>query len=232
MSLLITKAGIAASIRAGELGISYKISEISIGTEGYIPSAEQTSLRREILRKRITAGDVVSLGRLHFETLWDGPEEFEGKELGYWLDDGTLFAIDSRDGEVITYKRKDTVVTEACELNLVASTINNITVEMLGTPRATEERAGIAKIATHESTTAGLDDETFITPAKLAPEVERAAHSLGGVRSLGLISYAPQVITSNETIPDNVNATIIGPRIEVASGVKVTIGRNSVLTVR
>ncbi|CAH7324218.1 hypothetical protein VCHA40P240_50255 [Vibrio chagasii] len=167
MSLLITKAGIAASARAGELGISYKIAEISIGTQGYTPSPNQTALRNEIQRKAITRGEIVGVGQLHFETVWDGPEAFKGKELGYWLDDGTLFAVDSRNGEVITYKQRDTVVTEAFELNLAASTIDNITVELLGTPSATEERAGIAKIANSEQVNEGEDDTAFITPKKL-----------------------------------------------------------------
>ncbi len=167
MSLIITDAGIAASIHAGDLGIEYKITHISIGTAGYVPDSTQTKLQNEVQKKAITRGDVVALGQLHFETVWDGDEEFEGKELGYWLEDGTLFAVDSRDGEVITFKHKNTVVTEACELNLSASTISNITVELLGTPHATEAIEGTAKIATSEQVTKGDDDTSIITPKKL-----------------------------------------------------------------
>ncbi|EOF9314084.1 phage tail protein [Vibrio fluvialis] len=170
MSLLITHAGIAAAIRAGDLGIEYKITHISIGSAGYVPNPEQTTLVAEIQKKAITRGALVAQGQLHFETVWDGDEEFEGKELGYWLEDGTLFAVDSRDGEVITYKRKNTVVTEACELNLAASTIENITVEMLGSPYATEQVAGTAKIATSALVSAGVDDTTIVTPKKLAEQ--------------------------------------------------------------
>ncbi|MEL7290429.1 MAG: phage tail protein [Pseudomonadota bacterium] len=172
MSLLITDAGIAASIEAGNLGINYKITEISIGTEGYIPSSDQTSLRNEVERKAITRGSVIDIGQLHFETVWDDTTEFEGKEIGYWLEDGTLFAVDSRNGEVITYKQKNTVVTEAVELNLSASSIENITVEMLGSPYATETVAGIAKISTNQQIDEGVDDSSFLTIKKLV-------HSLG-----------------------------------------------------
>lgn len=167
MSLVITDAGIAASIQAGELGVQYKITHISIGSEGYEPTTSQTELRNEILRKALTRGEQVSLGRLHFETVWDGKEEFEGKELGYWLEDGTLFAVDSRNGEVITYKRADTVVTEAVELNLSASSISNITVELMGSPLATERVAGIAKIASIDQVNEGTDDRSFLTIKKL-----------------------------------------------------------------
>ncbi|EKO3421195.1 phage tail protein [Vibrio fluvialis] len=166
MSLLITHAGIAAAIRAGDLGIEYKVTHISVGSAGYVPNPEQTALVAEIQRKAITRGALVAQGQLHFETVWDGDEEFEGKELGYWLEDGTLFAVDSRDGEVITYKRKNTVVTEACELNLAASTIENITVEMLGSPYATEQVAGIAKVVTTGQVDTGTDDRAFLTVKK------------------------------------------------------------------
>lgn len=166
MSLIITDAGIAAAIRAGDLGIEYKITHISIGSEGYVPEPAQTELRNELQKKAITRGALVTPGQLHFETVWDGVEEFEGKELGYWLEDGTLFAVDSRDGEIITYKRKNTVVTEACELNLSASTIHSITVELLGSPYATEQVAGIAKVATCEQVETGTNDSAFLTVKK------------------------------------------------------------------
>ena len=79
MSLIITDAGIAASVKAGDLGVSYKITHISIGSEGYTPSASQTKLRAEIMKRPITRGAVIGTGRLHFETVWDGDEEFEGR---------------------------------------------------------------------------------------------------------------------------------------------------------
>ncbi len=134
MSLIITTAGLAAAVHASNLGVQYKITHISIGTEGYIPSSGQTALVNEIMRKPITKGSVINQTQLHFETIWNGTEEFEGKELGYWLEDGTLFAVDSRDGDVITYKRKNSVVTEACDLNLSGSGIDSITVSLIGQP--------------------------------------------------------------------------------------------------
>lgn len=192
MSLIITDAGIAAAIRAGDLGIEYKITHISIGSEGYVPEPSQTELRNELQKKAITRGALVAPGQLHFETVWNGVEEFEGKELGYWLEDGTLFAVDSRDGDIITYKRKNTVVTEACELNLSASTISNITVELLGSPYATETVAGIAKIATAALVSQGTDDETIVTPKKLKEvfsDEQFAKYNPTRIYSVGEVCY-------------------------------------------
>ncbi|MBL4828872.1 MAG: tail fiber protein [Aliivibrio sp.] len=170
MSLLITNAGIAASIKAGELGVSYKITHIAIGLDGYLPTVGQTALKNEVARKALSRGSVPALGQLHFEAVFDGNSEFEGKEIGYYLDDGTLFAVDSRDGEIMSLKRTNTIITEAFELNLAGSAISNITVEIMGTPYATESVAGIAKIATVEGINAG-DDFTIVTPKKLQDKI-------------------------------------------------------------
>ncbi|WP_375322745.1 phage tail protein [Aliivibrio logei] len=167
MSLLITNAGIAASIHAGELGVSYKITHIAIGLEGYLPTLDQTQLKNEVAREALTRGSVPALGQLHFEAVFADEKEFEGKEIGYYLEDGTLFAVDSRDGEILSLKRSNTIITEALELNLAGSSIDNITVEIMGTPYATETVAGISKIVTNEQVDEGIDDTSFLTIKKL-----------------------------------------------------------------
>ncbi|MCY9805333.1 tail fiber protein [Vibrio scophthalmi] len=209
MSLVITNAGIAASIQAGELGVQYKITHISIGSEGYVPTASQTELRNEIQRKAITKGEQISLGQLHFETVWDGREEFEGKELGYWLEDGTLFAVDSRNGEVITYKRADTVVTEAVELNLSASSLTNITVELIGAPLATERVAGIAKIATLEQVDEGLDDSAFLTVKKLLQRIASAS-KVGVVQLSSVLSDSEEFAVTPKAVKDEIDILGLG----------------------
>lgn len=167
MSLLITNAGIAASIKAGELGVSYKITHIAIGLDGYLPTVDQTTLRNEVARKALSSGSVPALGQLHFEAVFDDNSEFEGKEIGYYLEDGTLFAVDSRNGEIMSLKRTNTIITEAFELNLSGSNISNITVEIMGTQYATESVAGIAKIITNAQVDECIDDRSFLTIKKL-----------------------------------------------------------------
>lgn len=173
MSLLITDAGIAASIQAAELGVSYKITHIAMGAAGYVPAHNQTTLRDEIVRKAITQGSVPTLGHLHFEVLFDGDVEYEAREIGYFLEDGTLFAVDSRNGDIISIKRSDTVITEVFDLTLSGSEINTITVEIIGAANATERVAGIAKITTNEKLAAGEDDLSIITPKKFHTQINK-----------------------------------------------------------
>ncbi|WP_300173759.1 phage tail protein [uncultured Aliivibrio sp.] len=167
MSLLITDAGIAASIQASNLGVSYKITQIAMGASGYTPTHNQTSLRDETARRPITQGSVPGLGQLHFEVLFDGDIEYEAREIGYFLEDGTLFAVDSRDGDIISIKRSDTVITEIFDLTLSGTEIDTITVEIIGAANATERIAGIAKIITNEQVDAGIDDSAFLTIKKI-----------------------------------------------------------------
>ncbi|RYU62184.1 phage tail protein [Aliivibrio finisterrensis] len=167
MSLLITDAGIAASIQASNLGVSYKITHIAMGASGYAPTHNQTSLRDEIVRRPITQGSIPALGQLHFEVLFDGDIEYEAREIGYFLEDGTLFAVDSREGDIISIKRSDTAIAEVFDLTLSGSEINTITVEILGAASATERVAGIAKIVTNEQVDEGIDDTSFLTIKKL-----------------------------------------------------------------
>ena len=61
--------------------------------------------------------------------------------------------------------------------------------------------------------------------------VKVASQSLGQIKSNGLIAFSPKVISKSEVIPDNVNATIIGPKITIARGVSITVGQNSILTI-
>ncbi|MGF1842273.1 phage tail protein [Vibrio clamense] len=138
MSLLITDAGLAASIRAQELDVHFKITHVAIGASGYTPTASQTELHYELVRKPVTIGSVLSPGRLHFEVAFDDDSEYEAREIGYYLEDGTLFAVDSRDGDVISIKRKDSIVTEIFELNLAGSEITHITVDVMGFISATD----------------------------------------------------------------------------------------------
>ncbi|MEI6896255.1 MAG: phage tail protein [Psychromonas sp.] len=199
MSLIITNAGLDASIDAGNLGVSYKITHIGIGLNGYIPNIEQTALQNEVIRCAITRGSIPRPGQLHFETVFDGNEEFEGKEIGYYLEDGTLFAIDSRDGDILSLKHTNTILTEAFELNLASSAIENITVEIIGSPYATETVAGIAKIVTEAQVDKGTDDSAFLTIKKFiyALASSYATETVAGVAKIA--TEAQVSLAENDT---------------------------------
>lgn len=167
MALIITNAGIDAAKRADNMGLDCKVAFIAIGTAGYIPDKTQLALKNEILRKPVTSGSAPLINILNFQIQIDGDISYEGKEIGYYFEDGTLFAVDSRDGDVISIKLKNSIVTEAFELNLADSEIKNITVTFSESLLATEQNAGIAKIASKEDVVKGVDDSSFITPKKL-----------------------------------------------------------------
>ena len=173
MTLLITNAGIAAAIRADNMGLNCKITHIGIGLEGYAPSKTQTALRDEICRKAITRANSPALGQLHFEVQFDEALSYEAREIGYYFEDGTLFAIDSKQGEIMSIKQPNSIVVEAFDLNLSDSSISNIIVELLDSPCSTETVSGIAKIASQNDVELGTDDKKIITPKKAAATFAR-----------------------------------------------------------
>ena len=201
MALVITDAGIAASIRAGDLGVEFKIASISIGTEGYTPTKDQTELRAQVAKKPVVRSHLHKLGHLHFEADFDGPEAYEGKEIGYHLDDEaeTLFAVDSENGAVLSLKRANSIVTEVIDLNLSASRIDNITVEISTATQSSESKAGIAELATDEEVEAG-DDERIVTAKKLQTHLKKskAPHLISDEHSEIQLSKLNVIFTHRE----------------------------------
>lgn len=104
MTLIVTQAGLDKAIQADLAGISLMIAEVGIGTNGYTPDKAMTALQNEILRKVLTGGKPVSPNQIQLQVLIDDDGEIIGREIGFYLDDGTLFAIDSDPVNIITYK--------------------------------------------------------------------------------------------------------------------------------
>lgn len=129
-TLVVTKAGLAAAMDAKEQNIKIKLTHIGFGTEGYTPTPDQIELKAEFLKEAFQRSTITA-NQLHLEhSFKDADQAFEAKEIGYYLEDGTLFAVDSRDGEIISYKSKGTMLTEAFDLVLSGELVGAVTVEI------------------------------------------------------------------------------------------------------
>lgn len=128
--LVVTAAGLAAAMDAKEQGIKIKLTHIGLGSEGYTPTPDQIELKAEFLREEFQRSTITS-NQLHVEhSFKDADQAFEAKEIGYYLADGTLFAVDSRGGEIISYKSKGTMLTESFDLVLSGELVDSVTVEI------------------------------------------------------------------------------------------------------
>lgn len=112
---VITRAGLAAVIRAQNNGLQAEISHIAIGRGrasgalrvGYVPTKTQTALMAEANRVPLLSGarlDPVGfrvLARVPASML---PTEYVVQEVGVFLSDGTLFAVWSSPSFPLTYR--------------------------------------------------------------------------------------------------------------------------------
>ena len=134
MALVITQAGLNKAIDASLQGISFKITHVGVGATGYVPDIEQDSLKNEITRLAISGGKKINSNQIHLTALFDGESEIIGREIGFYLEDGTLFAVDSDPDIIIMYKSgsNGSRALEAFDLILDSVPADSITVDVTG----------------------------------------------------------------------------------------------------
>ncbi|AOX11948.1 phage tail protein [Pseudomonas putida JB] len=125
---MITKAGLAAILRADNTGIAAQITHIALGTSGYTPSADQKSLVAQTAKYPIAGGERLSSTLLHLTALADGDRAFWVREIGFLLSDGTLLAVWSDSSTPLAYKSADTDLLLAYDLSLAALPADSVTI--------------------------------------------------------------------------------------------------------
>jgi len=132
MALTITQAGLNQAVQASANGISLDITHVALGTAGYTPSRSATSLQAEVARSPISGGANVSDTQIHLTAVFNDNNQFSAKEIGFFLSDGTLFAVDSHPTDVLIYKHSSATLIEAFDLTLDAVPASSITVNTTG----------------------------------------------------------------------------------------------------
>lgn len=125
---VITKAGLAAILRADNTGIAAQITHIALGTSGYTPSADQKSLVAQVAKYPIAGGERLSSTLLHLTALADGDRAFWVREIGFLLSDGTLLAVWSDSSTPLAYKSASTDLLLAYDLSLAALPADSVTI--------------------------------------------------------------------------------------------------------
>ncbi|QHD01040.1 phage tail protein [Pseudomonas sp. S04] len=125
---VITKAGLAAILRADNTGISAQITHIALGSTGYRPDNGQKSLVNQVAKFPISGGERLSSTLLHLTALADGTAAYWVREVGFLLSDGTLLAVWSHPTEALTYKSANTDLLLAYDLSLAALPANSVTI--------------------------------------------------------------------------------------------------------
>lgn len=125
---VITKAGLAGIWSLSNTGLAAEITHVVLGTAGYTPSNEQTSLRAQVGKYPISGGERLSDTLIHLTALADGNAAFWVREIGFLLADGTLLAVWSHATEILTYKAAGTDLLLAYDLSLSALPADSVTI--------------------------------------------------------------------------------------------------------
>lgn len=132
MTLTVTQAGLNKAVQASSGGVSLQITHVGLGTAGYVPNKNMTALRNEVSRVQISGGANAAGNQVHLTALFDSDKEITAYEVGFYLSDGTLFAVDSDPDDVLVYKHQSAKVIEAFDLILDAVPPDSITVNTSG----------------------------------------------------------------------------------------------------
>ena len=134
MALTITSLGLSKAVNADLQGLALKITHVGIGLNGYEPNKAQTKLQNEVVKVQIHGGKKISENQVHLTALFEDDGEIKGREVGFYLSDGTLFAVDSDPVHIIMYKSgsNGSAVIESFDLVLDSVPPNSITVDVTG----------------------------------------------------------------------------------------------------
>lgn len=92
----LTVAGLNAAINAEKTKVEINLSHIGFGDGNgvaYNATGTETSLRRERDRQVITGGQKTGPATLQVETVLDGDSTYRIREIGFYTNEGVLFAI-------------------------------------------------------------------------------------------------------------------------------------------
>ncbi|MDE1463353.1 phage tail protein [Spartinivicinus poritis] len=149
---VITDQGLQAVFNADNNGLAAKITKVSLGTAGYTPKPNQTRLKEVKNTIGIASGRKVGKHQLHLNILEDSDKSYWVKEVGFYLEDGTLFAVYSHPTKALAYKSPEVDLLLAFDLALTALPANKVTIKDQGVDLNILIAPELAKMATAEIT--------------------------------------------------------------------------------
>jgi hypothetical protein len=127
---VITEVGRQASFNADVQGLKVNIKYIAIGSGRYEPNKTMTALQDEKLRVPIQSSEIDKTNyQITLNSIFkDEEKEFWITEIGFFLEDGTLFAIWSDKTKALSYKSIFSKPIFAFTLKLVDVNIDSINI--------------------------------------------------------------------------------------------------------
>lgn len=106
---ILTDAGLAALQNSDATGIAAKITHVALGDVGATPIPSVQALQNERLRVACFSGGITGNRQITLTAnVAAGTPEFFVKEIGFFLEDGTLFAFWSHPEQALGYRSQTT----------------------------------------------------------------------------------------------------------------------------
>ncbi|HGY3000272.1 TPA: hypothetical protein ACNVWI_006297 [Pseudomonas aeruginosa] len=123
-----TTKGLAELVQAKNQGLKGAITHIAAGTSRYTPTGAELALKAE--RQRVAIGEYEDLGtgKIRMAAAFKGSLEYEVGEFGFFLESGTLLAVYSVAGQLLTYKAATATLVQKFTLDLAALPTDSVTV--------------------------------------------------------------------------------------------------------
>jgi hypothetical protein len=179
----ITLAGLQAAWNATHTGISAEITHVGLGSGGYTPSTNQTALQDEKHRLNIAGGELAGPTQIHLTALDNSELEFWVREVGFYLADGTLFAVWSSAEGPLAYKSPTLPLVVAFDLDLSALPADSITVSTTGTLNLFMADE-LTRLSTAQIDGMTRDTNHLLRLRTLEQKVDAITHTIAGLRDV------------------------------------------------
>lgn len=117
---IITDAGLQAVFAASNAGVAAEITHVAVGTGRYAPDAARTTLQSEAQRVAVAGGQRTGPKTIAIGALVEGEVEYWVNEVGFFLADGTLFAVWSNPERSLAFKSASVPLSLTFDLALLA----------------------------------------------------------------------------------------------------------------
>jgi hypothetical protein len=169
LNLIITNAGRAALINAANDGTNaVRIASAGLSSTAVVPTAGATMLPGEIKRVATLNGAAIAKDVIHLVIRDESSGVYSLRSFGLYLGDGTLFAIYGQ-ADPILEKSASAMLLLAVDATFVDVSAAQISFGGTGflNPPATNDQAGVVKLATNAQTLALTDPKLSLSPANL-----------------------------------------------------------------
>lgn len=128
LKLVITKKGLDEVINAKAQGVAINLKWVSAGDRAYTPNENQTTLVNEIQRVEFGEYKKLDTNQIQAVAKFSGEDEYAIRELGFWLESGTLFGVISAADTTLNYKAANGHAIQPITLNLSALPTDSVSV--------------------------------------------------------------------------------------------------------